>query len=295
MSRNLSILQRATAADLQIDPFPHVVIPNALPDDLYRELEASFPSPESMGIKADRNNHRWNYASRKIRRNRKLPQIWRDFIAYHASEAFYRDVVGIFYEGIHGLYPERFPDRASLERLRVGIRKHDTFASKDVLMDAMISGNTPVTEASSVRSSHLDSGDKLFSGLFYMRPSTYEAVGGDLTISRYNKDLAGRPERHLKFKGAYIEDDNLDLVRTVPYDKNLAVLFVNSLDSVHGVTVRQPSPHSRLFVNLVGEIDPPLYNLEDSGKPAHYLPANQPRTPIGLTDRIVPMVRRMFG
>ena len=162
-------------------------------------------------------------------------------------------------------------------------------------MDAMISGNTPVTEASSVRSSHLDAGDKLFSGLFYMRPKSYESVGGDLTISRYNRDLAGKVERHTKFKGAYIEDDNLEVVRTVAYDKNLAVLFINSLESVHGVTVRQPSPHSRLFVNLVGEIDPPLYNLEENGKSAHYLPANQPRTPVGLTDRIVPMVRRMFG
>ena len=295
MTRNLSILQRATAADLQLDPFPHVVIPNALPDDLYAELEASFPSTQSMGIKADRNNHRWNYASRKIRRNKALPQLWRDFIAYHASEAFYRDIVNVFYEGIHGLYPERFPSRESLEKLRVGIRKHDTHADRDILMDAMISGNTPVTEASSVRSSHLDSGDKLFSGLFYMRPKTYEAVGGDLTISRYNSALSGRPERHLKFRGAYIEDDHLEVVRTVPYDRNLAVIFINSLDSVHGVTVRQPSPHSRLFVNLVGEIDPPLYRLEDNGKPAHYLPANQPRTPIGLTDRIVPMLRRMFG
>jgi hypothetical protein len=295
MSRNLSILQRATPADLQLDPFPFVVIPNALPDDLYAELEASFPSPQSMGIDASRNNHRWNYASRKIRRNKNLPQIWRDFIAYHASEDFYRDIVNVFYEGIHGLYPKHFPDRASLERLRVGIRKHDTFAAKDVLMDAMISGNTPVTEASSVRSSHLDSGDKLFSGLFYMRPKTYESVGGDLTISRYNTALSGKPERHEKFKGAYIEDDNLEVVRTVTYDKNLAVLFINSLDSVHGVTVRQPSPHSRLFVNLVGEIDPPLYNLEGGGKSAHYLPADQPRTPIGFGDRIMPVMRRIFG
>lgn len=295
MSRNLSILQRATAADLQLDPFPHVVIPNALPDDLYAELEASFPSPEAMGIKADRNNHRWNYASRKIRRNKALPQVWRDFIAYHASEAFYRDIVNVFYEGIHGLYPERFPDRRSLERLRVGVRKHDSFADKDVLMDAMISGNTPVTEASSVRSSHLDAGDKLFSGLFYMRPATYDSVGGDLTISRYRKDLAGRPERYGKFKGPYIDDDNLEVVRTVTYNKNLAVLFINSLESVHGVTVRQPSRHSRLFVNLVGEIDPPLYRVEEGGTPAHYLPANQPRTPIGLGDRLMPVMRRIFG
>ena len=82
MTRNLSVLQRATAADLQLDPFPFIVIPNALPDDLYAELEASFPSPQSMGIKADRNNHRWNYASRKIRRNTALPQVWRDFVLY---------------------------------------------------------------------------------------------------------------------------------------------------------------------------------------------------------------------
>jgi hypothetical protein len=294
MSHDLSVLQRATAADLQLDPYPHIVIPNALPDDLYAELEASFPSPQSIGIKTDLNNDRWNYSSRKIRRNTNLPQVWRDFIAYHSSEAFFRDIVEIFHEAIYDLYPERFPNRASLERLRVGVRKHDTFANKDLLTDAMISGNTPVTEASSTRTSHVDSGDKLYSGLFYMRPKTYESVGGDLTISRYKRELAGKPERHQKIKGAYIEDANLDVVRTVTYDKNVVVLFINSLDSVHGVTVRQPTPHSRLFVNLVGEIDPPLYDLEDNGKPAHYLSANQPRTPIGLADRIMPMVRRVF-
>lgn len=44
MSRSLSVLQKATAADVRRDPFPHLILENALPEDLYAALEASFPA-----------------------------------------------------------------------------------------------------------------------------------------------------------------------------------------------------------------------------------------------------------
>lgn len=256
----LSVLQRARRSDVRRDPFPHVIIRDALPDELYRSLAGTFPSPESLGIHDLENNSRWNYSAGVVRTNDRLPQLWRDFIAYHASGAFYREIAELFFEEVHALYPERFPDRASLVDMTTGVRKVDSFENARMLMDAQIAGNTPVTQASSVRTTHIDSGSKLYSGLFYMRPEGYDAIGGDLIISRFRRDIPAE-KRRVHFVGAYVEDANLEHVETIRYDRNVLVLFINSWDSLHGVTVRQPTDKTRLFVNLVGEVDPPLYRI----------------------------------
>lgn len=274
MSRNLSVLQSATKADVNSFPFPHIVLENALPDDLYEELALSFPSPDALGQDSVQNNVRWNYPSRKVKRNTALPQLWRDFIAYQSSQGFFDEIVELFYDDIHRLYPDHFPTRDSMRRMRAGIRKLDDFNSRDILMDAMISGNTPVTTASSVRSTHIDRGDKLYSGLFYMRPADYDAVGGDLTISRFKDQYPGREQKFALYDGSYVDDRHVDHLRTITYARNTLVLFINSLESLHGVTVRQPSDKSRIFVNLVGEIDPPLYQVQGTRGPARYLPAD---------------------
>lgn len=294
MERSLSVLQKATAADVCTDPYPFIVVPNALPDDLYEELAASYPAPELMGLDMRRNNSRWDYPARTVATNRKLPKIWRDFIAYHASQAFFDEIADIFYDAIHALYPERFPTRQSLTEFRAGIRRLNSFPGSDILMDALISGNTPVKQASSVRTSHLDKGDKLYSGLFYMRPDGYSAVGGDLTISRFKPDIAGSPDRFKLYRGAYVEDSELEVVKTITYDKNLLVLFINSLESIHGVTVREPSSDSRIFVNLVGVIDPPLYEQEKDGVTAHYVSPDHVTGRRAFRNRIRPAIRRFF-
>jgi hypothetical protein len=279
MTHPLSLLQRALPSDVLREPFPCLVIENALPAALYEELADSFPSRATMGISEARNNLRWNYAARKVLANKSLPELWRNFIAYNSSAQFFSDVVALFHSPITELYGDRFPDRSSLEALRVGMRDVDKFGRCDVLVEAMISGNTPVTTASSVRTSHVDAGNKLFSGLFYMRSPEDVSSGGDLTISRFAERYRGKEDRFKLFNGPYVDDTHLEVARTVPYAANTLVLFINSLDSLHGVTIRRETPHPRLFVNLVGEVDDRLYRLyeTDSPKAPHYVPNTLPR------------------
>lgn len=265
----LSVLQRATAGDVVSDPFPHLVIENALPQDLYDELARTLPGREEMGIAEARSNTRWNYPAREAVKNEKLTPMWRDFIAYHSGEGFFRDIVALFHADICRLYPMRYPDRASLDRMTVGMREVEDFTNRDTVLEAMVAGNTPVVTPSSVRSTHVDLGDKLFSGLFYMRLPEDDSTGGDLTISRFLPKYRSSRTRYDLFEGAYVDDRYVEHVRTVRYGANKLVLFVNSLDSLHGVTVRSPTHHPRLFVNLVGEIDPPLYHIVKK-KPARY-------------------------
>ncbi|MEO6366004.1 MAG: hypothetical protein ABIO38_08170, partial [Luteimonas sp.] len=60
---------------------------------------------------------------------------------------------------------------------------------------------------------------------------------------------------------------DVELAATVPYSSNTLVLFLNSLQAVHGVTPRQVTPRTRYFFNLVGEIPVPLFDLDVRQRP----------------------------
>jgi hypothetical protein len=258
--RSLSVLQNVTASDVRTHPFPLVVVDKALPQDLYDELTRSFPSMWKMGIFDGKNNHRWNYPHHKAKSNPLIPSIWREFLAYHSSDDFLKDVISVFGKSIVETYPDMFPSDANLKECRGGARTVDSFTDRDVLLEAMISGNTPVKEESSVRTSHVDAGDKLFSGLLYMRPDKYKAIGGDLTISKFKEEYSGDDVRKY-FAGQFIDDSYLDVVSVEKYAANKLVLFINSPLAVHGVTPRAPTTETRRFINLVGEVPKTLYVL----------------------------------
>jgi hypothetical protein len=255
----LSVLQNARKHHIRAKPFPHIVLDDALPKDLYETLLDSFPSPDDLCIVQSANNKRWDFGYSKSKRNFRIPRLWRDFLAYHSSQDFFHEVATLFFEEIHELYPDRYPTREALTRMVTGVRDIDSLKDKDILLEALISGNTPVTEACSVRTTHLDMGDKLFVGLFYMRPTDYDAIGGDLTISRFKPQYAGQDRRSFFDARNQVDDHLVETVETIQYAKNRLVLFINSPDSLHGVTVRQQTRHSRLFVNLVSKVNPPLF------------------------------------
>jgi hypothetical protein len=159
------------------------------------------------------------------------------------------------------LYPRRLESQRHLKELAVGVRGVDSFSDKEVLLDAQISGNTPATSIRSVRSTHVDGTQALFAGLFYLRQENDDSIGGDLEIRRFRPELsdARKPGR---FRNAtYVDDKWTEIVKTVKYDRNVLVVLVNGIDSLHGVTPRHPTPHPRLFMNLVADLDPPLFHI----------------------------------
>ena len=115
-------------------------------------------------------------------------------------------------------------------------------------------------DACSVKTIHVDSEHKLFSGLLYLRRPEDDSTGGDLDVLRFRPDLTSAQWRK-RFNGMFIDDALVERVCRVPYARNTLVMFVNSPNALHGVTVRQPTPHLRLFMNLVGESRAKLFDV----------------------------------
>jgi len=256
---HLSVLQRARRADVVRDPYPFLILRDAIPAALCRALIEQYPAPAAVGAGAE-SNERWSLPTADAEQSTDIPEVWKAFVRYHASPAFFAEVVDVFGADIVRLYSTFFPDETALRALQPGVRNRDPFEGHGLLLDAQIAGNTPVTEASSVKTVHIDSNNKLFTALLYLRAPDDDSVGGDLDVVRFRRDLTPSEYRR-RYDGVFVDDALVEHVCRVPYDTNVLFMFVNGPEALHGVTVRQPTRHRRLFLNLVGEVDFPLFDV----------------------------------
>ena len=258
---SISVLRTFQKGDFYRDPFPHLIIRDALPNAVCDQLIKEYPSLDTLKVDATRNNTRWNFPAPRVKKSEGISELWKELIEYHCSPAFFGELVEIFGESLIDLYPRRFESQRQLKELAVGVRGADSFSAKDVLLDAQISGNTPATSTRSVRSTHVDGAQALFAGLLYLRQEDDDSVGGDLEIRRFRPELSDVRKPGCFRNATYVDDKWTEIVKTVKYDRNVLVVLVNGIDSLHGVTPRHPTPHQRHFMNLVADLDPPLFQI----------------------------------
>ncbi|MDX2227183.1 MAG: 2OG-Fe(II) oxygenase [Verrucomicrobiae bacterium] len=242
----LSLLPASRALRLETDPYPHIVVENALPDGLYDRLESTYPS-EARIRRGKKVAHRDQLMARDILGDQTYSALWREFVSLHTSAAFYQSLLGYFAPCVRKTYPwlEENLGR-TLESCEVGVRDPEARRLPDICMDCQPGLNTVSLEPMTPRTAHLDANNKLFTGIFYLKPDADGSRGGDFVIYRLRTD-SPRFLTETTVDGRDIEE-----ARIVPYQKNCAVFFMNSPLSFHGVTVREGTPVARRLVNIVG-------------------------------------------
>lgn len=162
-SSSPSVLMNTSPANVQTDPFSHVILRDALPSNLYEELASEFPPLEIIAEGQGRLS--WNQAirmnCRRALANARVSTGWKRFFEQHTSTDYWRDVTRLF--AAH--WRREFPD---LEE-RVGRRFEDwrvlprgSDGDADVRLDCQFVMNTPVVKKSSVKTPHVDKYDKVF-------------------------------------------------------------------------------------------------------------------------------------
>lgn len=246
--------------DFYHKPFPHIIIKDALPNKIYEELLKNYPSPLDLNVNNLFNNKRYSYPSALVENNNKIHKCWKDFINYHTSRNFYNEVIKVFGNEIIRHHGKFF---SSLKKiLALDVKKRflsDNQNINSICLDAQLSCNTPVWFPNSVRKAHIDSGEKLFSGLYYLRNTNDHSKGGDLLIYKVKDEHLN--DKHI-FSESYVDRKKCDVIKKIPYSGNILVLFINTPISIHGVSPRSITKSNRIFINLVGALPFNLYNIK---------------------------------
>lgn len=99
------LVEGLTEHDVVTEPFPHVVVGNARPDQRVQQLISDWPDDAVFrGGRAAGSNRRFNYNARQVMRDTTFPESWRSFTATHVSGAFARECVRLFAPWIRSEY-----------------------------------------------------------------------------------------------------------------------------------------------------------------------------------------------
>lgn len=219
-------------AVLVTEPYPHCIIQDALPWDVYNELNRTR-FPDKVISKGDnRPNVRVDLPTREA----KLTGLWKEFVDRHTGIEFWQDVQRVFGIKVPGT--------------KVGVRKTGDF---DIATECQQGINTPCPTRSRVIGPHFDNTREIYAGFLYM-PADDDPGGGDFEIRRYTSI----PVFHGKSR---IPDDCTETVSTVPYRANTFVIFINGPEAVHSVSYRGPCTQYRRLVNVIGEAKQPLFGV----------------------------------
>lgn len=249
-----TILRTIERGNIAHQPFPHVIVDGAA--DGYDRL--SFPHPELIvDGRPLENNTTYRMPAARILADPRVAQEWKDFAHAHTSRAFFAEVVALFGDAIRALHPNleaRLGCR--LEEARTSIRGVEPPA--DIALDCQLCWGSPVTEASSSNSCHVDRPVALFAGLLYCRLPGDDAEGGDLELYRFRG-----PERRYG-EGRFVDASLIEPVKRIPYAANRLVFFLHSPQSLHGVTVRSVTKWPRLHINFLAEVAFPIFELAEA-------------------------------
>ncbi len=229
----------------RVQPFPYVT--GRIDPAYLAELEKNFPDPQDVLLGREaKQNTLYQRSAAEVLGDESTSPFWREFFGLHTGERFLNEVFLLFVDQIRARYPqlEALP-------LKAGVRKRD---KTPFLLDCQFAVNTPVEKKSSVRGPHIDDPKELYAGLVYLG-------GGALDIYRWKQDRSfiGRPGM---VKKAEADPASVEIVETIECLPGTVVFFLNGPDSLHGVAPRMKGDGWRKYLNIIGEVDSPLFELK---------------------------------
>ena len=249
-----SLLQKKPT--VQTDPYPHVVIEDALPWDLYENLEAEFPEKTLLATDPFDNGICYRLKADKLLSLTFESGLWRDFAEYHTSAEWFNEVNELFKPYMPGVLHKTFTEDD------LGARGWAD-ENKNIWTDCQLVMHKPIEERTT-RTPHIDNPMEMWAGLLYMPYPDDQSTGGEFQIYSTQSSV----QKVDKKAGRQIYDSDLGtVVKTIPYKRNTFVMFANnSPNTVHGVSLRQNATLNRRSVNIIGEFKrgyATMYNVQE--------------------------------
>ena len=225
---------------LLMDPYPHIVIEDALPEDIYNQLEKEWPTQQLLSTEPFDNGICYRLKSDQMLKPNVVSDSWRKFAEYHTSAKFYDEVKNIF--------GDFMPNIAEADKT-ISPRGWDKGGDK-IGSDCQTVMHKPVDFSS--RTPHIDNPREIYAGLLYMPYEDDTSTGGDFQLHRQASTIT----EVNKNGGRAVGDKAGDIVKTVPYKRNTFVMFCNnSTNTIHSVSARKNAVRHRRSVNIIAEFN----------------------------------------
>ena len=235
---SISILQKKPT--LIMDPYPHFIIEDALPEKLYDTLEKEWPAQQLLATTPFDNGICYRLKADEMLKPNKVSNAWREFTEYHTSAEFYKEMISVFGDLV--------PHTDNVEET-LSPRGWDKGDDK-IGTDCQTVMHKPIDFSS--RTAHIDNPREIYAALLYMPYPDDLSTGGEFQIHETH-DIITEVNKN---GGREVKEKAGKIVKTVPYKANTLVVFCNnSPKCVHSVSARKNATHHRRSVNIIAEFN----------------------------------------
>jgi len=245
---NLSVLQNFKPEHFKMDPFPHIHIPQVLPWSLYKELEEQYPEELMLNGRTEGFGD-MRYQQKDFDYSRITP-LWNAFAEYHTSKYFKDEVITAFNEAINKHYKPYY-----IKYARADVKGRYDQGPEPMKMEMQFVINA--IDSKYIRTPHVDQARELFAFLFYFKK--FDDKGDDGGLNLYQKTTDKQWRRQGSGREALPED--IKAVGHIQYSMNTMVGFLNTVNSIHGVTPRKNPNTVRRYVNIDCHVQEKLFKF----------------------------------
>jgi hypothetical protein len=223
-------------AEFVYEPFPMGLARPVFDPELYERLVAAFPTSDQFAHRPEQ-GRKYSLSDqfvnpRAFRRFVAGHELWRDVYRELRSREFRLRVPEVLRDaGIDlSLLPSGRGLRSRAGRLRDAMRRRYVPPRRPWLRGTMEFSMMPAEGGHIVP--HTDAPEKVVTLVFSMvRPGEWGAEWGGGTDMLRAKD----PRRSFNYLNQYLGFDDVEVIRTFPFEPNQAVLFVKTFNSLHCV------------------------------------------------------------
>ncbi len=240
-SSAVAMMDRLTPADISDDPFPHFVVKNALPPELAEQLLAAFPDEAAFDADPayDGKRHRiYGLANERLDASAEAGEVIKAFCRTLREPAFADRMVSLFAGHIRRAYP-----KLDLSDIRRNMK-----ASGKINISAALADDASINPLT------------LFTMLIYLRRKDDRTQGGDLQLYAPHD-----PGFQFDEKGRELPTEVATVIKTIPYEHNTAVAFMNGPLAFHGVSLRQATSYPRTTISFALHLPEPVFEIRRRG------------------------------
>lgn len=260
----LSLLKNVKKSDIIAEPYPHIIVRNVLDKEFADHILQCFPSINQVDQKSVKlsdlsideypENKIFCAYGKDLVKDPTFDAKVKEFFQIHASYEFFQSVVDLFEDYLRIDAPALLDYTRSIKNSEVGFIHEDYEKEKRLIIDGGFCLGTPSRTQGLKLSIHLDNPKKVFGALLYLKHPDDQTSGGEFNMySAPQKNIEVNPK--MVVKPEYLGAFQNALVKSLPYEHNTLLIFLNSDKAFHAVAPRYDAKHWRFTVNLAFNID----------------------------------------
>jgi hypothetical protein len=223
-------------AEFVYEPFPMGLARPVFAPELYERLVEAYPTPDQFAARPEQGS-KFSLSDgfvnpEAFRRFVSGHELWRELYAELRSREFRVRLLELLRDrGIDlSLLPERRGPRRRYAELREAVKRRYVPPRRPRLRGTMEFAMMPAAGGHIVP--HTDATDKVITLVFSMvRPGEWDPEWGGGTDMLRPRD----PRLSYNYANRYLGFDEVEVLRTFPFEPNQAVLFVKTFNSLHCV------------------------------------------------------------